>query len=570
MWHKAALTEFEGLTNMGVFDHDYSWDELGKVGIDTKIKHPLPLSVICDHKYDKEGILDRLKVRMAIAGHPGNMQRGVHYDQTFAATPGQHSSRILQAIMVRNKYKRLAWDIKQAYCWAEVASNELFAVKYPKGFERYEVVDGVKKPLYMVVRRNLYGHPGAARAWSKARDEFILNRFNEKGWTCTRCLADPTLFNITFTGCSSDGKNMDESEYPKGVTPGNEAILLIHTDDCDCVGDNDEILKFIADAMHERWEIKVTDSDFMLGVKRTLIDNESEFSVELTMTAYIDGMCKAFNEFDKPKHVNTPFPEHAAGNLSKNDPADEDETKRVLDRGYMRLVGMLLWASRNVNVECAYGTSMLCRVMSCPSEKAWKAGMHMLQWLHQNRLNGIKFSHDGNDKPIAFSDSSFHHGVKEHGKLKPNDCKDQYGWVIIWQGGPIAYVSKRHKHVGFSTCHVEYMVMSECYKNIIYMRQLLDELRVENVTDYSTILFGDNQAANSLTEYDFVSSNNQYVLTSYHAIKEGTALGLIDVRYKKSRLNLSDLLTKNVSSGEIKNLIDTLRGYVLNDLMKNE
>ena len=42
------------------------------------------------------------------------------------------------------------------------------------------------------------------------------------------------------------------------------------------------------------------------------------------------------------------------------------------------------------------------------------------------------------------------------------------------------------------------------------------------------------------------------------------------MRYKKSRLNLSDLLTKNVSSGEIKNLIDTLRGYVLNDLMKNE
>jgi len=130
MWRKAALTEFEGLTNMGVFDHDYSWDELGKVGIDTKIKPPLPLSVVCDHKYDKGGNLDRLKVRMAIAGHPGNMQRGVHYDQTFAATPGQHSSRVLQAIMVRNKYKRLAWDIKQAYCWAEVDSNELFAVKY--------------------------------------------------------------------------------------------------------------------------------------------------------------------------------------------------------------------------------------------------------------------------------------------------------------------------------------------------------------------------------------------------------------------------------------------------------
>ena len=38
----------------------------------------------------------------------------------------------------------------------------------------------------------------------------------------------------------------------------------------------------------------------MLGVKRTLIDNADEFSIELTMSAYVDGMFTAFDEFDKP------------------------------------------------------------------------------------------------------------------------------------------------------------------------------------------------------------------------------------------------------------------------------
>ena len=56
----------------------------------------------------------------------------------------------------------------------------------------------------------------------------------------------------------------------------------------------------------------------------------------------------------------------------------------------MRLVGMLLWASRNVFPECAYGTSVMCSLMTCPSEKAWRAGMHILVWLRQSRLRGIK------------------------------------------------------------------------------------------------------------------------------------------------------------------------------------
>ena len=72
----------EDFTDIVVFDHGYSWEGLRKAGINPDIKPPIPLSIVLDHKYSKEGELERLKVRMAIAGHPGNMQRGVHYDKT--------------------------------------------------------------------------------------------------------------------------------------------------------------------------------------------------------------------------------------------------------------------------------------------------------------------------------------------------------------------------------------------------------------------------------------------------------------------------------------------------------
>ena len=56
----------------------------------------------------------------------------------------------------------------------------------------------------------------------------------------------------------------------------------------------------ICAACDKKWKIKVVSSDFMLGVKREITETADEFSVTLTMTAYVDGMVKAFED-DLPK-----------------------------------------------------------------------------------------------------------------------------------------------------------------------------------------------------------------------------------------------------------------------------
>ena len=61
--------------------------------------------------------------------------------------------------------------------------------------------------------------------------------------------------------------------------------------------------------------------------------------------------------------------------------------------------------------------------------------------------------------------------------------------------------------------------------------------------------FGDNEAANSLTKEDFVSTGNQYIYMAYHWIKELTQFGYVDVQSKRTKLNLSDVFTKPVDSG---------------------
>ena len=106
---------------MGVLDHDYTWNQLrDDIKIDVEGESPpMPMSICLTHKYDQEGNLYRLKTRAAIAGHPGNMKKGVHYDKPFAATPNQHSSRMQKSMLVTHKRQSKCFCIKQSYSRTE-------------------------------------------------------------------------------------------------------------------------------------------------------------------------------------------------------------------------------------------------------------------------------------------------------------------------------------------------------------------------------------------------------------------------------------------------------------------
>ena len=87
----------------------------------------------------------------------------------------------------------------------------------------------------------------------------------------------------------------------------------------------------------------------------------------MSMTAFVDGMVKSFEDHLPKPNPDTPFP--AKKWLYKTD-ASAEESKEVLDLGYQRIVGMLLWACRGTFPECATGLHQLTRVMCNPSRDA--------------------------------------------------------------------------------------------------------------------------------------------------------------------------------------------------------
>ena len=94
-WHGAAELEFMTLTEMGVFDHGYSMEQLIELGY----KDPINLIVQMDNKYIN-GVFERHKVHMAVAGHTYNLKKGVDYAEVFTAAPSQNAMHAMQGMPV--------------------------------------------------------------------------------------------------------------------------------------------------------------------------------------------------------------------------------------------------------------------------------------------------------------------------------------------------------------------------------------------------------------------------------------------------------------------------------------
>lgn len=569
-WAISLHKEFDGLNKQGVFSHDHTLEDLKARGIRGK---PIPCRVALTYKY-RDGWLEKLKSRICIAGHRGNVTKGIHYNDVFAPAPVEHTEKLLQAIMVIFHLFRRTWDIKQAYTWAPTPEGEKVAVVYPEGFKRH---DEKGNELYMILEKNLYGMPSAGRGWNNHRNEFVEKRFNpgngfhdDGTWMCRRCVSEPCLYVID--------KKVDPltRSHPRDVRhgPANEthrialdlpenierSWVLVHTDDCDGYGTSDDVLLEIMKIMNDEWEVEEVDSDYVLGIKRTLDTSDPDnWHVTLTMVPYMDELMEAWSEQveiefgpkwrSKTALKRTPFPEGVI--LSKSIEVSSDEIQRNLYRGYQSIVGSLLWAVRHCDPMGFYGCSQLCKLMSCPSDVAFMCALHLLVYMWHHRHEGIRFY-----------ETTW--GMRAHVDASNNpdlvDGKCQYGF-IIYLGGPVIVKSSKLEHVGMNSTYNEYQALTHCIKHIVWLRKVLLEMKLTMLCDHAVPVLADNAQANNLCKEDIVTKGNMYFNVSYHYNKEQVAAGNVNVFYIRSQGNVSDTTTKALGPLKCDYFRHPLTGY---------
>ena len=550
------------------------------------VRRTVPCRVALTYKY-ADGWLDKLKSRICLAGHKGNVTKGIHYNDVFAAAPVEHTERILQAMMVIFHLARLTWDIKMAYTWAPLPEGQKVAVVYPEGFKRPPkpalYPGGPLQELFMILEKNLYGMPSAGRGWSLHRNKFVEWRFNpgtglaDSGeWTCHRSISDPCLFIIDKIVDPSSRYNTRDPRH--GLTqdstnhwpelrqcldlPDNieRSWVLVHTDDCDGYGTSTEVLREIMQIMHEEWTAEEVDSSYVLGIKRTLDTSDPErWTCTMTMTPYVENMLEVWRseivvEFGpnwENKVRKTSFPDGLKLNKELETTPEEIQSNLKRGPGYQSLVGSLLWAVRHCFPICLTGCSALCKMMSCPSNKAFRAGLHMLIYMYQHRHEGIRFTETS--APMrAYCDAS--------NDADPVDGKCRYGFSVFW-AGPVITKSSKLTCVGLNSTYNEYQALTHCIKHIVWMRKLMNEMKLGHVCALACPVLADNAQANNLCHEDIVTKGNMYFDAAFHYNKERVKAGDVNIYYVNTHSNVADPLTKGLGPIKEEQFREPLCGY---------
>ena len=525
-WIRALLDEEASLDALGVFLHDQSASQLKALGITAK--YIIPSRYVIAVKRHPDRTIDKLKVRRVIQGHKWAMQRGVHYDESFTASPTQDTTRLLQALSIGNGWIPYCFDVKCAYQNAPATGPKL-AIKYPKGFERRNAKG---EELYAVLQANLQGKADAGRQWGQYRDEWIMDTFNKDKWTCKQSIRDPCLFTITC---------------PEGDT----THMVCYTDDCDCHTTSMASVLKIAAKFENRFGIKVVNPEFMLGVKRKRYHREGVLYVHLSQEEYIAELYESFKPLmsEKRRPQNLPFPKGKRLYVGCDEP-EEGEITQNIEKGYMRLCGALLWAARNTMPSISFAISQLCKMMSSPTDECFELALQTLQYAYDNRHLGIVFRSDGNALPVTYYDASFN--------PDPNDGKSQYGFSTHLYGGPVSWISKKLKHVGTHVGQNETMSQTWAGKNSAWVYFLMEEINHKPAQPVD--LFGDNDQTNRLGQENMMTTCNRYYWPQYYWVKEAHG-HIINCERVPTADNCSDILTKAVDKPTLDHLLPRLSGH---------
>ncbi len=116
------------------------------------------------------------------------------------------------------------------------------------------------------------------------------------------------------------------------------------------------------------------------------------------------------------------------------------------------------------------GDYVKSRFQANPGIEHWKVLMHVIGYIKNTVDYELTYSRDGDISPTAFVDADF------------GGCWDTRrstsGYVFTIAGGAVSWSSKRQATVALSTVEAEYVAMSRCAQQMVWMQSWLDEVEV--------------------------------------------------------------------------------------------
>mmetsp|Transcript_27211 Transcript_27211/g.68699 ORF Transcript_27211/g.68699 Transcript_27211/m.68699 type:complete len:292 (-) Transcript_27211:415-1290(-) len=218
---------------------------------------------------------------------------------------------------------------------------------------------------------------------------------------------------------------------------------------------------------------------------------------------------------------------------------EPDETLLRADTQlYQQITGATMYASTTARLDLAHAVNMLARRMSVPRVCDMMAARRVLRYLSGTVSLGLLFRYARD--PIhpslsAYADADW--AADEVGRRSTS------GYVVLYNGTPIAWHSGLQSIVALSTCESEYIALAECAREISYLRTVVAFLRREDPNP--TEVFEDNQGTIQLVENPVHHKRSKHIEVRWHYIRLAQQTGIVKVTKVHTDDNRADIFTKS-------------------------
>ncbi|GJY38382.1 retrovirus-related pol polyprotein from transposon TNT 1-94 [Tanacetum coccineum] len=451
-------------------------------------------------KLDELGGILKNKARLVARGYC--QEEGIDFEESFAPVARLEAIRIFLAFAAHMNMVVYQMDVKTAFLNGNL--REEVYVSHPYSFVNPDNPNHVYK-----LKKALYGLKQAPRAWYDMLSLFLISQDFSKG------LVDPTLF------IRKEGKEL--------------LLVQVYVDDIIFAASTPELCDLFAKIMCSKFKMSMMGKIlFFLGLQisqspRGIFINQSKYALE-SLKKY---------GFDSCDPVDTPMVEKSK--------LDEDKEGKAVDPSHYRgMIGTLLYLTAS-RPDLQFAICMCARYQARPTEKHLHAVKRIFRYLRGTVNRGLWYPKDSSIALTAFADAD-HAGCQDTRRSTSGSMQFLGDRLVSWS-------SKRQKSAAISSTEAEYIALSGCCAQVLWMRSQL--------TDYGfgfnkIPMYCDNKSDIALCCNNIQHSRSKHIDIIFHFIKEHVENGVIELYFVNTKYQLADIFTKALDRERIEFLINKL------------
>lgn len=351
-------------------------------------------------------------------------RKGLDYEDTYAPVINFSVLRLVFSLIPQKRIHVAKFDVKTAFLYGHL--KEDLYIHLPEGFSDHTKICKLQKALY--------GLKQAPLSWNE--------RF-------TKFLEKVGLISIAADPCVFKTKDKDLT------------ILILYVDDGIIISENENKLSTLIKSLTQEFNMKFFNTlHTFLGMNIDIRDK----TLQLDQTDYTIDVLKKFNMQDC-NAVSIPM-----SDTKENIDSLEDKVFP-----YRELIGSLLYLSSKTRPDICFAVNYLSRFMNNPTRSNIIAAKRILRYLRGSSdaklTYGINTDNEG--ELIGYTDADFAGDVTTR--------KSTSGYIIFYNGGPISWSSRKQSMVTLSTTEAEFIAATECCKELIYLKRILEAITEKEI-----------------------------------------------------------------------------------------